>query len=86
MGMISAMAYGDGGPWVQGARFGPSAPDARRPSHSRPSPPPATVLQHEYRQDNWCEGFVCAYLVQVDGDDLASPVREDHEQCIRGVN
>ena len=50
---------------------------------------PALVHSHEFRQDDWCPGFVCAYSVLVDGDvtpdgmQIASPVREDDDRCIR---
>ena len=48
---------------------------------------PALVHSHEFRQDDWCPGFVCAYSVLVDGDvtpdgmQIASPVREDDDPC-----
>ena len=49
---------------------------------------PARVVAQCYHQDGWCPTFFCAYAVQVvgdvvDGQVLASAVREDDDRCIR---
>jgi hypothetical protein len=51
----------------------------------------ARVHSLRFRQDDWCEGFFCAYMVKVQGDvgedglPVGTPVREDDERCIRAA-
>ena len=52
---------------------------------------PAKVQELDYRQDEWCPGFFCAYGVRVQGDVgpdgkvYVTPVREDDDRCIRAA-
>ena len=49
----------------------------------------AEVVMLHFRQDDWCPGFYCPYMVVIDGDigqdgrREATPVREDSEATIR---